>query len=47
MSRRQLTPDDRRRGLILGGLLLLIYLGCALVEPCDGHSCDPEVTATR
>lgn len=42
-----MTPDDRRRGLILFGLLLLIYLGACLVEPCDGHSCDPEVTAPR
>ncbi len=24
--------------------VILIYLLAALVEPCDGHSCDAEVT---
>ena len=24
--------------------VILIYLLAALVEPCDGHSCDVEVT---
>ena len=24
--------------------LLVIYLFCCWVEPCDGHGCDAEVT---
>ena len=24
--------------------LVLIYLLAAVIEPCDGHSCDAEVT---
>jgi hypothetical protein len=27
--------------------VILIYLLAALVEPCDGHSCDAEVTHER
>ena len=32
-----------RSKLALVGIVI-IYLLAALVEPCDGHSCDAEVT---
>lgn len=28
-------------------LIIAIYLLAALVDPCDGHSCDGEVTHER
>ena len=35
----------RSKLAILG--IVIIYLLAALVEPCDGHSCDAEVVNAR
>jgi hypothetical protein len=28
-------------------LIIVVYLLAALVEPCDGHSCDQETTTAN
>lgn len=38
---------ENRHALLAAVAIVLVYLAAALIEPCDGHSCDQPVTATR
>ena len=38
---------DRNRTLLLLAAIAALYVFAALIEPCDGHSCDAEIIQPR
>lgn len=38
------TPTMECKPRYVGLLLLTVYLLAGFIDPCDGHSCDAEVT---
>jgi hypothetical protein len=39
-----MSKREQRQTVILLILISLVMLVAAFIEPCDGHSCDSEVT---